>query len=314
MATKKRVKTKSLSHGRPPLTKRTASISSKATRTIIRTYHALEKRQSNALANGDDTEAAKILQEIDARGGIKAYQRASLLGQKSERGGDSSKVLMGWLKKANLCPGNCPIPSSINIHAPLRLLEVGALSIKNACSQSKIFDIERIDLNTQAEGITEQDFMERPLPKDASKKFDIISLSLVLNFVPSSTGRGDMLRRTLQFLRQPPPHGNSGLLQYFPSLFLVLPLSCVTNSRYLDEQRLESMMRSLGYIRVMRNFSSKLAYYLWRATDLAACARPEIFKKVKVKGGRSRNNFSIVLKGGDNQGTIKPNESVLAKF
>ena len=72
------------------------------------------------------------------------------------------------------------------------MLEVGALSTSNACSRSGLFEIERIDLNSQAEGITQQDFMERPLPKDSSEQFEIISLSLVLNYVPDAIGkRGD---------------------------------------------------------------------------------------------------------------------------
>jgi 25S rRNA (adenine2142-N1)-methyltransferase len=263
------------------------------------------------LANRDEATAADISREIEAQGGIKTYQRASLLGQTNERGGDSSKILMGWLKSAKLLPVSDASPSNRNIHAPLRLLEVGALSTDNACSQSELFEIERIDLNSQVEGITQQDFMERPLPKDASEKFDIISLSLVLNFVPSPAGRGEMLRRTVQFLRQPPTHRDHNHLQYFPSLFLVLPAPCITNSRYLDVQRLEAIMRSLGYVMVLQKLSNKLTYYLWRATDLADRVRTESFKKVEVRGGGSRNNFAIVLNGGDTRvpgGTRTPRE------
>jgi 25S rRNA (adenine2142-N1)-methyltransferase len=297
MATrKKHIKKKPLSHGRPPTIKRTVSVSSKATRTLIRTHHTLEKQRVSALANGDDATAASISRKIEAQGGINTYQCASLLGQKNERGGDSSKILIGWLEGVNFLPEGNSIPRE-NTNTPLRLLEVGALSTNNACSRSGLFEVERIDLNSQAEGITEQDFMERPLPKDFSEKFDIISLSLVLNYVPNPVGRGEMLKRTVQFLRHHPPHGDPSLSRYFPSLFLVLPAPCITNSRYLDEHRLDAIMRGLGYIRVVQKLSNKLAYYLWRATDFAVGARTEDFKKVEVRSGGRRNNFAIVLKG-----------------
>jgi hypothetical protein len=52
--------------------------------------------------------------------------------------------------------------------------------------------------------------------------------------------------------------------EMLPGLFLVLPAPCVTNSRYLDEERLEAMMRGLGYTRVRRKMSLKLVYYFWR--------------------------------------------------
>ena len=74
------------------------SMSSKATRTLIRTHHNLEKRRVQALAAGDTAAVLEISKQIEQHGGIKKYQRASLLGQASERGGDSSKVLMDWLK------------------------------------------------------------------------------------------------------------------------------------------------------------------------------------------------------------------------
>lgn len=37
--------------------------------------------------------------QISELGGITAYQHASTLGQSSERGGDSSKVLIQWLRE-----------------------------------------------------------------------------------------------------------------------------------------------------------------------------------------------------------------------
>jgi 25S rRNA (adenine2142-N1)-methyltransferase len=283
---KKRTRLKSLSQGRPPTAKPVSTISSKATRNQIRTHHKLEKERAKALVAGDDAKAAALATEIELQGGIEGYQRASLIGQTNERGGDSSKVLMEWL--------NVPALRKLSDGGTsIRMLEVGALSVSNACSKSKIFDMERIDLNSQAEGITQQDFMERPLPLNELEKFDIISLSLVLNYVPDPIGRGQMLLRTLEFLKSPQDAGQ--LQDCLPSLFLVLPAPCVTNSRYLDENRLEAIMESLDYVNVKKKLSNKLVYYLWRMESSTA-KKMSTFKKEEIRSGKSRNNFAIVLK------------------
>jgi len=286
---------RALASGRPPRVKPPTSMSKKVTRTLIRTHHNLEKQRAQALVAGDTAAALEISKQIEQHGGIKMYQQASLLGQAKDRGGDSSKVLIEWLQAIK--PSLHAEGVVLGGMKQFRMLEIGSLSTSNACSKSGWFEIERIDLNSQAEGITQQDFMERPLPKDSSEQFDIISLSLVLNYVPDAIGRGDMLERTLKFLRNPSCDETSQALRAsFPSLFLVLPVSCVTNSRYLDEPRLETIMQSLGYIKVYQKLSNKLAYYLWKATELVPKKRTESFKKIGVRPGKLRNNFAIVLK------------------
>lgn len=289
MTKKKPSKLKSLSQGRPPTVKPLRSISSKATRTLIRTHHALEKQKAQALANGDDAKAAAISKQIESQGGIQVYQKASLTGQTNERGGDSSKILMEWLE-----PVAHLLKDQVTKGQPVRLLEVGALSVSNACSRAKLFEVERIDLNSQAEGIKQQDFMKRPMPLDENHKFDIISLSLVLNFVPDPAGRGIMLLRTLQFLRT--SHACKSLGDFFPSLFLVLPAPCVVNSRYLDEAKLEAIMKSFGYVQINKKLSNKLVYYLWRM-DSSRPLRTVPFKKEELRPGGARNNFAIVVEG-----------------
>lgn len=176
----------------------------------------------------------------------------------------------------------------------LRMLEVGALSTDNACSKSGLFDITRIDLNSQGGGILQQDFMERPLPRDNSEKFDIISLSLVLNYVPDPRGRGDMLRRTIEFLHGTRAYQSTPVSDMFPCVFLVLPAPCVTNSRYLDEERLVSIMASLGYTPKFSKTTQRLVYYLWKSGTKPK--RPQEFSKKEIRSGPTRNNFAIVLK------------------
>ena len=186
-----------------------------------------------------------------------------------------------------------PKPFAKDQATKLRMLEIGALSTDNACSKSGIFDVTRIDLNSQGSGIRQQDFMERPLPSSEAEKFDIISLSLVLNYVPDAPSRGEMLRRTCEFLLSEPNVSlNESQRAFFPSLFLVLPAPCVTNSRYLDKALLATIMNSLGYRLIEHKTTSKLVYYLWQFDSVVEKKR---VPKREVNPGRARNNFCVIL-------------------
>ena len=275
---------KSLRSGRPPTSRLLASISRKASRAAISRHHQLEKRKAQAISSGDSATAEVLDQEIAAFGGIARYQQASLQGQRYDRGGDSSRVLMDWLKPLTVDPKS----------RRLRMLEVGALSTSNACSKSGLFGMERIDLNSQGEGILQQDFMKRPPAKTDEERFDIISLSLVLNYVPDHRERGQMLLKTLDFLREPETAEGSPLESSFPALFLVLPEPCLANSRYLDEKRLEAIMKSLGYEKAQSKATRRLIYYLWRRARGMPEFIPDYLKK-EIRPGPSRNNFAIVL-------------------
>ncbi|POR33620.1 25S rRNA adenine-N(1) methyltransferase [Tolypocladium paradoxum] len=285
MGTMKKQLLKSLKTGRPPTVKSARSMSRKASRTLINSHHQLEKRRSQAAAKGDKDAEATISAEIASLGGLDHYQQASLQGQSLDRGGDTSKILLEWL----------PVAEMKSTGKRLRMLEVGSLSTRNACSTSGLFDVVHIDLNSQEPGILQQDFMKRPLPETEVAKFDIISLSLVLNFVPEAAGRGQMLFRTLTFLRDNPTSllGTPDLP--FPSLFLVLPRSCITNSRYFTQSRLEELMTTLGYELVQAKSTQKLAYSLWKKARPLASTNID-FTKREVNPGRTRNNFAVTLK------------------
>ncbi|KAH9900632.1 putative methyltransferase-domain-containing protein [Xylariomycetidae sp. FL2044] len=287
MTAKKKRLPKNLARGRPPNSQKPNSISRKATRSLINTHHLLEKKKAQAASRGDRAAEAAFDAEIAALGGIQTYQQASLQGQRNDRGGDSSRVLMEWIK---------PIIASSDFSANVkpRMLEVGALSVTNECSRTCLFDIERIDLNSQSDGIVQQDFMERPLPSDDSERFDIISLSLVLNFVPDALGRGNMLLRTHEFLRKATNNLSSAAGEWFPSLFMVLPAPCISNSRYMDGALLERIMNALGYTKLRSKMTNKLVYFLWARKPgfvVQACS----FKKTELRSGPSRNNFAIVV-------------------
>jgi 25S rRNA (adenine2142-N1)-methyltransferase len=283
MAPKSRSKRPSLlSKGRPPTVKpKQAALSSKATRNLIRSHHQLLKARAQAEKAGDTAKVSSIDAQIQANGGLDSYQIASKLGQSMDRGGDSSKLLVDWIKP-QLDQWKPQMPK-------LRVLEVGALSTKNACSRTPCLDVTRIDLNSQEPGILKQDFMERPLPSSDDERFNIISLSLVLNYVPDATGRGDMLKHCVKFLT------SQCSISFVPTLFFVLPVACVDNSRYVTEERLLDILSSLGFQLVQSKRSNKLIYQLWHYTGQSP---PRSFKKEMLNPGAKRNNFAIILREG----------------
>jgi len=287
MAAGKKASQKRLATGRPPTVKKAKSITRKATRTLINAHHTLEKKRAQAVRAGDDAKASEISAEIASLGGLGEYQQASLQGQRSDRGGDTSKVLLDWLRQPDL-------PTQLPRQQRIRMLEVGALSSRNACSVSGLFDMVRIDLNSQEPAIQQQDYMQRPLPADDSERFDIVSLSLVLNFVPTPAGRGEMLRRTTNFLRSSMQLPAAASRNFFPAVFIVLPRPCLHNSRYFSEGKLVELMRLLGFTRTESKTTQKLAYSLWQLEQVSL-RQDHSLPKREINPGPKRNNFAVIL-------------------
>ena len=73
--------------------------------------------------------------------------------------------------------------------APSSLLEVGALKPDNYASCQTWIDVTPIDLHAQHPDIREQDFLLMH-PEEHRERWDVISLSLVLNFPPDPKDRG----------------------------------------------------------------------------------------------------------------------------
>lgn len=309
MAVKKRPK--SLSHGRPPVVSKhndvSRSLTSKATRTLIRTHHRLQKQHAAALRTGDNAKATELSKVIEDNGGLELYQAASIKGQSAERGGDSSRVLVRWLKergaftrgqsaRSDFTESNREITGNrkkkMKEPFQLKVLEVGALSPLNAISSLPGLNITCIDLHSQHPTIETQDFMERPIPNSDEEKFDIISLSLVLNYVPDAVARGEMLRRTCKFLRLGKQSKEAEENSTIPALFLVLPAPCVMNSRYLTEEHLTLIMNTLGFVLMHNKLSAKLVYYLWR---YQSGGTHKSVPKKSLRAGGNRNNFCVIL-------------------
>ncbi|KAF3157965.1 hypothetical protein TWF788_005115 [Orbilia oligospora] len=308
---------------------------SKLSRTLIRSHHTTQKRLSQAIQQNDTTAIAELTSKLSSSGGLEAYQRASVSGQSSKRGGDSSKILVDWFielgipkpthkkshsgKNPNSNGDNNSSSSSANSDgggneglSNYRLLEIGCLSPTNTI-HSYFPKPQRtlMDLNSlHPDEILKQDFMEFPVPKLPDDGYDIISCSLVLNYVPTPSGRGDMLKHITSFMEQAlerrrkrlkslsnnstnkEPAETDDWSSTFPAMFLVLPAPCVTNSRYLTEDRLQEIMISMGYEMVRRKLSPKLVYYLWKFVSNGSRKK---FKKTELLPGGKRNNFAIVV-------------------
>jgi 25S rRNA (adenine2142-N1)-methyltransferase len=76
-----------------------------------------------------------------------------------------------------------------------RLLEVGALKPDNYMTCSSWIDTTPIDLRSRHPSILEQDFLLLDETENR-EKWDSISLSLVLNFVPDARDRGISQQRS----------------------------------------------------------------------------------------------------------------------
>ena len=203
-----------------------------ATRTTIRRFHTLIKRQAqlqqiirggqkNSDSQSAQAELARVEKEIEDLGGLAAYQRMSTIGQGKDRGGGSEKVLISWMRdlglhnaatrsgagesgRLRLVPvvpatlslpcnpghsGTCDLLTMDFPLAPSSLLEVGALKPDNYASCQTWIDVTPIDLHAQHPDIREQDFLLMH-PEEHRERWDVISLSLVLNFPPDPKDRG----------------------------------------------------------------------------------------------------------------------------
>lgn len=79
-----------------------------ATRTVIRRFHVLIKRRAQLQnvvsaharnASSAQIELGTVEREIEELGGLEAYQHMSSIGQSSDRGGGSEKILIGWFRE-----------------------------------------------------------------------------------------------------------------------------------------------------------------------------------------------------------------------
>ena len=175
-----------------------------------------------------------------------------------------------------------PLPLASSPCRP-RLLDVGSLN-NPYLPYSGLLDLLPIDLNPQHPSVQRMDFFALS-PLTHSHSFDVIVLSLVLNFVPSATLRGRMLRRSSRMLR------SGGWL------YCVLPAACVSNSRWVDESVVRDVWGRCG-LRVSEvHYSTKLV--LIEATTDGSGEDEGDWKAAAVRQGPQHNNFSIALEAAE---------------
>ncbi|KAG8706869.1 hypothetical protein FRC08_000823 [Ceratobasidium sp. 394] len=276
----------------------------KSTRTVIRRFHVLLKRRANLQKQALESstrELQSVESELAALGGLETYQNMSAIGQGKDRGGGSEVVLIEWLKElkseGSWAKGKGKERDGVGEADKLQLLEVGALKHDNYASCSSWISCTPIDLRSRHSDIREQDFLEFDVAAN-SGKLDVVSLSLVVNFVPDASDRGKMLRICHDILRptdpQTPKPRHGGLM------FLVLPTPCVTNSRYMTAEHLVSICSHIGFTLLQERCKpgGKVSYWLFARTDadrVPSDSDKSFRKKVVLREGSDRNNFSILL-------------------
>ncbi|KAH9004956.1 hypothetical protein EDB86DRAFT_1692976 [Lactarius hatsudake] len=257
-----------------------SSSTPRASRTVIRKFHTLLKQQKSA--QGDAL--ANVNREIEELGGLEAYQRMSCIGQSSDRGVGSEKVLIGWLKQMGWAALVAKENEKERHRAALRLLEVGAVRPDNYGDCASWIDMMAIDLHSRHASILEQDFLLMD-PGQHRETWDIISLSLVLNFVPDGEDRGRMLVQAHSMLRL------GGLC------FLALPLPCVNNLRYITMEHMKELMDAIGFHQLEERWrpGGKMAYWLYQKKIPHEGCLGERFSKKKMHRQGNRNNFHILV-------------------
>ncbi|KAK7693182.1 hypothetical protein QCA50_002748 [Cerrena zonata] len=260
------------------------------TRTVIRRFHVLIKRKtqlqkllSEARTTEADQDATKkelqaVEDDIVDLGGLETYQRMSNIGQGNDRGGGSEKIFVGWLNELSE-------PQRLReAKRQFKLLEVGALRHDNYTPYTTWIDNTPIDLHSRHPDILEQDFL-RLNEEENRGRWDLISLSLVVNFVPDAKDRGRMLRLSHDMLRA------DGYL------FLALPLPCVLNSRYMTTEHLQGLMNVLGFTQIRSRWreGGKMAYWLYKKANIPLRPNTSLYEKKVVLRTGNRNNFCVLL-------------------
>ncbi|CAH1773577.1 unnamed protein product [Owenia fusiformis] len=251
----------------------------KAHSEVISTLHNLNKAIESTKANPSLTKAEKeahikeLQKDVEEAGGIAVYQVASKRGESKHGSFNSAKWVVKTLKKHKVKPASVE-------EKHLQLLDVGALD-ENYQKWKSWICATAIDLNPQSPAILQADFLD--FKKDVSQVYDVIVLSLVLNFAGDPIIRGKMLKQARR------------LCKIDGHVLIVLPLPCVKNSRYMTHDLLKEIMVSLGFTCIDSHDSKRLAFMMFKKSAGAAVTH-KVFPKKEMKNGVKMNNFTIVIK------------------
>lgn len=273
---------------------------------VIAAYHTAEKRLKQLVtdrsisAEERERKRTEIEQEKRRLGGLETYQRASMYGAASS-GYTCSRSIVPLIKKH--------LPRRHDDNTKPFVLDIGAIDHQYEDFESQLVVLP-IDLNPQHEKVVRADFFNfaremiqtQRVPTCATSvlcedrlhqsHFDVVIMSLVLNFVGDPRERGQMLALASRLMRV------GGLL------FVSLPSACLANSRYMDNDRFQGLVCSLGYEVVNVSISKKIylgTFRLRKAFETYDASRGTFrfkneFRRVHLRRGDKRNNFCVMLK------------------
>jgi 25S rRNA (adenine2142-N1)-methyltransferase len=281
---------------------------------VISAYHVLMKKREQVRANKSVSEAAratlleKVDGEVQALGGIERYQQASMYGASTSENVQFNASLWVTTELKKKCGET----------QKLRVLDVGAIDDQYQ-SYKEWLDVTSIDINPQNPSVMRYDFFDfavdymtgcPSLPRGGGNgPYDAVVLSLVVNFVGCPRRRGDMAAMC----------AHPKLLKQGGLVFFVIPSACVNNSRYTNEATVKELMETLNFEQVSSKITNKLLLCVFRLKECKAWWDEErasgkvpngedtsLFDYGKegyprrlVRGGTSRNNFSMILRRGD---------------
>jgi 25S rRNA (adenine2142-N1)-methyltransferase len=256
---------------------------------LISRFHTVQKHLAavevdNTLSlQAKDTRRRALQAELQSLGGLAAYQRASLFGATAEENGAFNSGV--WVHNELRVMGLLPPAHG---QQRLRLLDVGALQ-DHWSPHAHMIEAMAIDLNPQQSSVIRADFFDfPPLPAAGSAPaFDVIVLSLVLNFVGDPRRRGVMLERC------------AALLPIGGVLFIVIPAACITNSRYMNHVLFLRIVQAAGFELSRHKITTKLALYALRRKVCSATddEKAGLGCRRLCRTGRQRNNFAVLIGG-----------------
>ena len=260
---------------------------------LISRVHALLKYISQVKADrslSEDDRNRRVVElekEIEEVGGLEAYHAASYKGETNTHTDsfNSSKWVMNILNKERGRVAGRKIS----------LLDVGAL-VNHYVQFKSYIDSRAINLTPVHESVEEGDI----LLHECETGYDVIVLSLVVNFEGDPHRRGEMLKICSQLLKKK--------MEGLGFLFLSLPRACIDNSRYMKHGLLISMMESLSFSLHHHTTSQLLSMYTFilNKQDIIHNTDgldkkggnetvPLSFRRQLCRGGKERNNFCIIL-------------------
>lgn len=198
-----------------PITFRAVKKGSK-NNTLISKVHAANKKKDG-------------IENLLTSGLIDAYQQASLYGTKHF---NSSKWLIKQLGKVK--------------EKPILLLDVGALQPVYHPYKQWI-DAIYIDLHPRHPAVRQADL----LSFECIKPFDVVCLSLVINFVGCPKQRFQIIQKARTLLKP-----DSGLA------YIVLPKAVIFNSRRFSLEYFQRLLAYIGFETVVSHHSNKLSFFL----------------------------------------------------